>query len=419
MSWTHSDHEASAAEAIARGVIRATLNDLAKVPEPQQSSEHQARVSALSVLNRAAGLQAVVQIPWTPGLYQPPIDPPVEPPDETYTNTVHVTAGTRTVTPLADTLYLPEPGWDGVMVGGTERYAFRSDAAKVGIKGFTVKGYQNPNQYGAVQIDGDDWTVEDCEAAENNGVGIKVNDNMENGSWISNAVVRRCHIHHNRQLGFGTNHVNGGGLYDSIVEFNNPDGAVDWGWEAGGSKFQRSKDYACVGSTFRNNHGPGIWYDLDNTGSLIEDNVSEDNLASGIFYEISGSATIRKNTVRRNGYGHTQWLWGGGITVATSYDVLVEENLVEGNYNGITVTRQSRGPGRTARNIAFKRNTVTHQGARLGALNRSGAVDDNGDDAMYPTITFEGDTYDAGHMFGWEGQWGDLAWWQQFHPQDG
>jgi len=75
MPFTIPDHEASAREAIQRGVITARLEHLAQVPEPQQSSEHQARVSALSILNELAGPTSVIGTPWTPGW--PPIEPPV------------------------------------------------------------------------------------------------------------------------------------------------------------------------------------------------------------------------------------------------------------------------------------------------------------------------------------------------------
>lgn len=73
MPWTIFDHKASAVEAIARGIISGNPAHLAEVPEPQQSSEHQARVAVLSVLNELGGPAAVVTTPWTS-------DPPVEPP---------------------------------------------------------------------------------------------------------------------------------------------------------------------------------------------------------------------------------------------------------------------------------------------------------------------------------------------------
>jgi len=85
MPWTIPDHQASAEEAIARGVISGRLDHLADVPEPLQGTQHQARVSALSILNELGGFSAVVQTPWFPGLWspiEPPVEPPVTPPSE-------------------------------------------------------------------------------------------------------------------------------------------------------------------------------------------------------------------------------------------------------------------------------------------------------------------------------------------------
>jgi len=78
MPWTIPDHEASAIEAIQRGVISGNPDHLANVPEPLQSAQHQARVAALSILNELGGPTSVVEFPWTPGW--PPSTPPVEPP---------------------------------------------------------------------------------------------------------------------------------------------------------------------------------------------------------------------------------------------------------------------------------------------------------------------------------------------------
>ena len=86
MPWTIPDHKASAEEAIARGIISGKVTDLAKVPEPQQSSEHQARVASLSILNEVGAPDRVVTKPWAPNEYPPvivvppPVEPPVDPP---------------------------------------------------------------------------------------------------------------------------------------------------------------------------------------------------------------------------------------------------------------------------------------------------------------------------------------------------
>ncbi len=85
MSWTHDDHEKSAIDAIKLGLMRGELPVLAAVPEPQQSSEHQARVTAITTWHNIMGDSAIATHPWTPTMYdwtEPPVEPPVEPPTE-------------------------------------------------------------------------------------------------------------------------------------------------------------------------------------------------------------------------------------------------------------------------------------------------------------------------------------------------
>ena len=76
MPWTIDHHRLSAQEALARGLISGSINDLADVPEPQQSSEHQARVAALSILNEIGGVNAVVEYMWMGETWPYPTAPP-------------------------------------------------------------------------------------------------------------------------------------------------------------------------------------------------------------------------------------------------------------------------------------------------------------------------------------------------------
>jgi hypothetical protein len=71
---------------------------------------------------------------------------------------------------------------------------------------------------------------------------------------------------------------------------------------------------------------------------------------------------IRNNTIRRNGFGYSVWLWGAGIQIANSPNVEVYGNLVENNANGIAGTQQNRGSGRHGpwklRNLKVRDNVV-------------------------------------------------------------
>ena len=71
--------------------------------------------------------------------------------------------------------------------------------------------------------------------------------------------------------------------------------------------------------------------DGENTNSLIEDNIVEDHPGQGIFYEVSGSGTIRNNTIRRNGTSGTD----SGIFISTSKNVDIYGNTLTDNWRGI------------------------------------------------------------------------------------
>ena len=84
-------------------------------------------------------------------------------------------------------------------------------------------------------------------------------------------------------------------------------------------------------TVFRNNYvhsqDNGIWYDGENVGSLIENNVVEDHTGEGIFYEVSGQGVIRNNTIRRSG--------SHDIYISTSHGVEIYGNQLEDSFRGI------------------------------------------------------------------------------------
>jgi parallel beta-helix repeat protein len=85
---------------------------------------------------------------------------------------------------------------------------------------------------------------------------------------------------------------------------------------------------------FRNNwvhHNlfDGIWHDGNATGSIVEDNLVEDNARNGIVFEVGQQGSIRNNTIRRNGTN--------GIYLSTSKQTEVTGNRLEENFRGITL----------------------------------------------------------------------------------
>jgi hypothetical protein len=130
----------------------------------------------------------------------------------------------------------------------------------------------------------------------------------------------------------------------------------------------------------------------------------------GIMHEVSYSAVIRNNTVRRNGWGFSAYIWGAGILVSASSDVEVAWNLLDGNADGIGAAQQNRGSGAYGPyevwNLWMHDNTVLNPGNGW-----SGFVQDIDSDPKYFTSRnnrFQNNHYQLGNNT-WFLQWRDLG----------
>jgi hypothetical protein len=223
-------------------------------------------------------------------------------------------------------------------------YAFRSGARGVVVENLIIEKYAPPVQYGAVGYSrpSPDWIIRNNEIRLNYGLGVSVG--------ASNRVLGN-YIHGNGQMGAGC--VGSNILFEqNEIASNGYFSGVDPNWEGGGGKCALTQGLVVRGNHFHHNNGYGFWTDIDNVGSLYEDNLVEDNLAGGITHEISFAAVIRRNTFRRNGPAAPVWLWGAAILVQNSRDVDVYGNSVDmtGGGNGISLVQQDRGAYVTVNN---------------------------------------------------------------------
>lgn len=258
-------------------------------------------------------------------------------------------------------------------------------AADVTLRGLTVKMFATTAQQGAITTGGPGWVIADDRAELNHGAGITSG---------SETTIEDSKAVENGQEGIGGS-GNGIAVVKNLIADNN------WAefspeWEAGGAKWGYASDLLVRDNIVRDNKGPGLWSDVDSTGVTYEDNDVIDNELSGIIYEISEQATISRNKVRGNGFGFHVWLWGAGILISASHNILVSANNVTDNANAITLVQQERGVSernglpRVLNNIAVEHNTETMgEGA-------TGAVQDDGDEAIFEPasmISFTHNTY--------------------------
>lgn len=332
--------------------------------------------------------------------------PPVATPTRTATpsgNVVNLSGikNNYSVNAASNTTYQCAPGTilDGK---GTTVYAFHGTSSNVTIKGCIIQNYNSPQQNGAINSDrGARWTVENNEVRYNNAAGILLADD--------HAIMRNNFVHHNGQIGVkivGDFLKAGGSLVEgNEISFNNYQDRFDGGWEAGGSKFVLTTNLTVRSNSVHDNHGPGLWTDYENTGTLYEDNLVKHNCDSGIFHEISHNAIIRNNRIEDNGWCRAPWLWGGAIQIAVSDNVEVYGNQIAvAEYgNGIVVIEQDRLPFHT-------KNINVHDNLTIYRTNDNGW---SGGDNIDSTVKFNNNRYFGsaveGHWF-----WNDEKDWNGF-----
>jgi parallel beta-helix repeat protein len=279
-------------------------------------------------------------------------------------------------------------------------------ANNVTVRGLEIRHYSSEDQYAPITARtyegaaaGIAWTVENCDLHHNSYAGLALSDG---------SIARNNRIHDNGVIGIEVSWVRERGalVEGNEIYRNNTTGADEY-HEAGGSKFGATENLIVRNNFVHHNNGPGLWTDTDNVNTLYESNVVEDNSGSGIFHEISYSATIRNNQVRGNGFRTRGWLWEGGIMLAGSQGVKINGNILVDNYNGITLIQQNRGSGVLGpyllRNVTVRDNTVVRSG-------RTGAVQDVGDQAIFTTrnITFQNNDYESVVGFSWADR--SLSW---------
>lgn len=266
-------------------------------------------------------------------------------------------------------------GVQGAVLDGDGRLRFAFHAHDVAnpvpgvvVRGLTIQNYETPLQQGVVGGGGSrDWVVEDNEIVNNAAAGVGVGAGM---------VIRGNFVHHNEQLGIHSGFpASGVVIENNEIAFNNYLDQHDMAWEAGGVKLIGTDGARIVGNFVHDNHGPGLWTDGANYGTLYEENRVLDNYGPGILHEISYDAVIRNNDL----IGNAHRFYVGGILVANSPNVEVYGNRLEGNRGGVVGIQDERGDGPRGpyqlRDLWVHDNEITHSTGFTGVLLNSGSND--------------------------------------------
>jgi parallel beta-helix repeat protein len=294
------------------------------------------------------------------------------------------------VTPKSGNTFAGEPG--AILDGeGVTWFAFEGNAVGVVIRDLEIRNYATyctttpDNCLGAIQgYDASDWLLENLNVHHNAGAGANLHGRV---------TVRGGSFHHNARLGLGVSGGTGAVIEGVELAYNNPDRRYDPLWEAGGIKVAASGTQVTVrGCHVHHNVGPGIWFDIDNQGSVIADNLVTANAYAGIFYEISYAGVIQGNTVTGNGTAATGPI-GAGILVAASQDVEIHHNVLRDNAAGIVALQENRGSGRLGPYLVT--NLWVHDNQVNLTRGASGLLNFMGDGSLYTRNNrFDQNVYD-------------------------
>jgi parallel beta-helix repeat protein len=284
--------------------------------------------------------------------------------------------------------------------------------AGVTVRGLRIEMFATPAQHGAIQASASGWAIEDNSVLLNHGAGIAMEQPV---------TVRGNRIARNGQEG-----IAGAGsriVVTGNVISNNGWAGFNPGWEAGGAKWAEVNHLMVTGNTVTGNRGPGLWDDIDSRNVTYSGNTVTGNDNAGIFHEIGGRATIVRNRVTGNGFAKPGWLWGSGILLAASHDVVVAGNHLAANADGIGLIQQHRGKDPQGRPRMLHRIDIRENDVALGRGD-TGLVEDTGDDSVFsdPTITYESNTYrqSRGKRFLWDDAELNGAQWRALgHDVDG
>lgn len=215
-------------------------------------------------------------------------------------------------------------------------FAIDDAADGVTLRNLSVEKFATPSHEAAINGRLTRATIDNVQARLNHFAGIRT---------VDGATVRHTRVDHNGALGF----IGSGAdirIEHNEIDHNNTVGYNPY-WAAGGTKWVYTTRLVVRDNDAHDNHGPGLWTDINNDQVLIEDNRVFDNDLSGIFHEVGYSAVVRRNIVHGNGRAKPfpGWVVGAGILVSSSSDVEVYGNVLTDNWQGIAGLEDERGMG--------------------------------------------------------------------------
>ncbi len=140
--------------------------------------------------------------------------------------------------------------------------------------------------------------------------------------WADSQTMRNLTVSDNGLLGIGCNQAPNLVITKSLVSGNNTQ-HFNRNPVSGGIKLTDSDNSSVTDNLSEDNLGNGLWYDVSMTNATIAGNTVRDNTGNGILFEISDGAVITDNYV----VGNTLT----GIMAYSALDIEIWNNTVVNN----------------------------------------------------------------------------------------
>lgn len=214
-----------------------------------------------------------------------------------------------------------------VVEASTLNWAFYFNGATGStLRDVRVRRYATPkSNMAAIRAYGDGVTLD----------GVVVEDNAFAGisAMGSNITIRDVVSRRNGQNGIH-GHYADGLVIDGVTVIDNNTERFDPMWASGGIKVTTSAHVVVKNSYIADNHGPGLWFDLEVINSSVYSNLLERNHRSGIEIELSGHVVVADNVTLDNGEA--------GLYILESNDVEIWNNSMIGNWTELRIFEGNR-----------------------------------------------------------------------------
>lgn len=299
-------------------------------------------------------------------------------------------------TTFQETTKSPNIYWlPGAIIDGQNNSAsgITGFTSEPGSTGFQMYGGEFKNFWRVFSMNGncilEDAVIHDCYEKGFNFGG--------NNNRVSRTVVSAC-----GRYGFNANAASGyatGNVIEFVQAYGNLTRALDPRVDAGCSKLLNQDGLIVRYCWIHDNFGAGLWWDGNNRNVQVLENVCENNLLWGIFYELGfGGTNIYNNAAFGNAtgtsdFGTGQILTSGADATASGSTPYIDiyNNWVDGDGTQVQIGVMNHTGHGLAKGTHYHDNDVFDHGTTLRRM--AGVCSTNGTVPLTDDNTFENNHY--------------------------